>query len=419
MTSESILVLFLIFFALEFGWETFLAALNIRNVRANRDRIPPVFRGVIDRETYQKSVDYSIVKEKFGVVASLASSLFLLWLILSGGFGAIDERIAEFGFEKYSHGVIFVFVVTLIFSAVLLPFSVYSQFFIEEKFGFNKMTWSLFLLDQIKGMILSAILFTPLLFALFWFMDATGEFWWVYAFIFITVFQLLMMVLYPKVIAPIFNKFSPLEEGDLKQDILAVAKKCAFDVNGVFVMDGSKRSRHSNAYFTGLGKSKRIVLFDTLINALDREQVVSVLAHEIGHEKKKHIKKQLVLTSAGMLTGLFILSLLLEFTPFFQAFGFEAPSYHAAVVLFSFCAGPFTFFLSPLSSILSRKYEYEADRFAAEAMQSAEGLRGALLKLGKDNLSNFTPHPWYSFYHYSHPTLAERLEAMDKIDLSQ
>lgn len=416
MTGTQILTFYLIFFILEFAWETLLDVLNIRYVRANADAPPDAFKAVVDSETYKKSVDYTITKARFGLISSAFSSGFLLFIILSGSLGVIDQKVARLGLGEYTHGVIYVFALSILFSLVSLPFSLYSTFVIEEKFGFNKLTFKLFVIDLLKSLLLAAILLTPLLYALFWFMDTTGVYWWLYAFLFITTFQLLMIVIYPTFIAPIFNKFTPLEEGRLKEMILAIAKKCAFRTSGIFKMDGSKRSKHSNAYFTGIGRTKRIVLFDTLIETLTESQVVSVLAHEIGHEKKNHIKKVLAVSLLSMLAGLFVLSLLLHYEPFFQAFGISAPSFHTAVVIFGFCAGPFTFFLSPLSSILSRKYEYQADRFAVSATGAAEGLKNALLKLSKDNLSNLTPHPWYSFYHYSHPTLAERLAAMEAFE---
>ena len=414
MKPQAILTLYLVLFALEYLWETLLTVLNIRHVRAHAQAPPEPFRGVIDQETYRKSVDYTLTRNRFALISDTASSIFLLLVILSGSLGWIDTFLERFQLHPYLHGIVYIFVLSAVFGLFSLPFTLYSIFVIEERFGFNKMTWKLFLIDGIKSLILSVVIMTPLLYGLFWFMDATGKYWWVWAFLFLAGFQLLMVVIYPTVIAPWFNKFSPLEEGSLRDKIIALAEKVRFRTSGIFVMDGSKRSKHSNAYFTGLGRVKRIVLFDTLIDTLGEDQVVSVLAHEIGHEKKNHIKKGLILSLVGMLFGLWILSLLLHYEPFFQAFGFSRPSYHAAIILFGFCSGPFTFFLTPLGSILSRKYEYEADRFAVDATGTAEFLKQALLKLSKDNLSNLTPHPWYSFYHYSHPTLAERLKAMEE-----
>ncbi|MCB9512050.1 MAG: M48 family metallopeptidase [Deferribacteres bacterium] len=413
MDSSQILILYLVLFALQFAWETLLNILNMRNVRANAAAPPPAFADRVDAATYKKSIDYTITKTRFGIVSSLFSALVLLAVILSGALGYLDDWLGQFQLGTFTHGVIYVFALALLFNLASLPFSLYSTFVIEEKFGFNKMTPKLYILDMLKGLLLSAVLMAPLLYGLFWFMESAGRFWWLYAFLFIAGFQLLMVLLYPTLIAPLFNKFTPLEVGSLRERILEMADKCGFRTSGIFKMDGSKRSKHSNAYFTGFGRSKRIVLFDTLIESLTEPQVVAVLAHEIGHEKKKHIKKMLVLSMLSLLAGLYVLSLLLQLDAFFQAFGFAENSYHAAIVIFGFCAGPFTFFLSPLSSILSRKYEYQADRYAVDATGSAEGLHGALLKLSSENLSNLTPHPWYSFYHYSHPTLAERLAAMD------
>ncbi|KAA3657395.1 MAG: M48 family peptidase [Calditrichaeota bacterium] len=413
MSATQILLLYLVLFAIEYAWETLLELLNIKNVRKNQHEIPKPFRATTDDKTYKKSIDYTITHTKFGLLSSAFSSLFLLIIILSGALGAIDQYIASWRFGTYTHGVIYIYSLSLIFSLSSLPFSIYSTFVIEERFGFNKMTWKLYLIDMIKGVLLSALLLTPLLYALFWFMDTSGSLWWIYAFALFAAFQLLMVLIYPTFIAPLFNKFSPMEDGDLKEKIISLADKIGFRTNGIFVMDGSKRSRHSNAYFTGLGKSKRIVLFDTLVDSMDERELLGVLAHEIGHEKKNHIKKGMLLSMVSMALGFWVLSLLLPFTPFYQAFGFESNSYHAAIILFSFCSGPFTFFLSPLRSKLSRRYEYEADRFAVTATGGAEGLKSALLQLSKDNLSNLTPHPWYSAYHYSHPTLAERIAAMD------
>jgi len=413
MTAEQILTLYLVLFALEFAWETLLDVLNARHVRAHADAPPPAFREVIEPETHKKAVAYTLTRYKFGLVSHAASSLFLLAIVVSGALGQIDALVGRLHLGTYWHGVVYVFALSAIFSLFSLPFSLYSTFVIEERFGFNKMTWKLFLIDLVKGTVLSVVIGTPLLLALFWFMDTAGNFWWIYAFLFLAAFQLLMVMLYPTVIAPWFNKFTPLPDGPLKEKILDLARRVGFRTSGIFVMDGSKRSKHSNAYFTGLGKVKRIVLFDTLVENHEEPQLLAVLAHEIGHEKKHHIKKGMLLSLAMMLLGLWVVSLLLHYPPFFQAFGFAGPSYHAVIVLFSFCSGPFTFFLSPLGSILSRKYEYEADRFAVQATGSGDGLIQALLKLSKDNLANLTPHPWYSFYHYSHPTLAERIAAIE------
>ncbi len=414
MNAQSILVLYLVLFAIQFLWETFLTLLNQRHVIAHRTSPPSFALTIMDRETYDRSVQYTLTRSRFGLISGTASAAFLLAVILTGSLGYLESVVLQANVGIYTQGVLFFFLVSLIFGIFSLPFSLYRQFVIEEKFGFNRMTLGLFVVDMLKGMLVSVVLITPLLYALFWFMDKAGSFWWIYAFLGFSVFQVIVLIIYPTLIAPLFNKFSPMEEGSLREKIISLAEKLDFRTRGIFVMDGSKRSSHSNAYFTGIGRVKRIVLFDTLVQSMEEEQITSVLAHEIGHEKKHHVRKHLAFSLVATLVGFWILSLLLLYDPFFQAFGFAGSSYHAVVVLLSFCAAPFTFYLKPLMALWSRKHEYEADRFSVEAVGSAEGLKGALTRLGQKNLSNLTPHPWFSFYHYSHPTLAERLSAMEE-----
>jgi STE24 endopeptidase len=248
-------------------------------------------------------------------------------------------------------------------------------------------------------------------------MEATGSYWWIWTFFFVAGFQLLIVIVYPTLIAPLFNKFEPLPKGELRNQILDLAEQVGFKTNGIFSMDGSKRSAHSNAYFTGIGKAKRIVLFDTLIVQMTLEQGLAVLAHEMGHYKMKHIRRMLILQTVFLFFGLSILSLLVNYRPFFTAFGLDNPSNYGALVLFSLLSGPFVFFLGPLTNALSRKHEYEADRFAVETVHNARPMEEALVNLTVKNLSNLTPHPWYSAYHYSHPTPAERIGAIRALSI--
>jgi STE24 endopeptidase len=290
---------------------------------------------------------------------------------------------------------------------------VYFTFFvIEEEFGFNKMTWRLWLSDLIKAWLVALGAALPLLSGLFWFMDASGRYWWLYAFLFVAGFELLLVLVYPLWIAPLFNKFTPIADRALERQILALAAGAGFKPAGIYVMDGSRRSSHSNAYFTGLGKHRRIVIFDTLIELLPPAGVSAVLAHEMGHAAKRHVPKMLLASLLMLLGGFWLLSLALHYPPFFVAFGLDRPSYHAALVIFGFASGPLLYFISPLLAALSRSFEYEADRFAVRAVSGYLELRNALFALSRKNLSNFTPHPWYSFFHYSHPTLIERASAM-------
>jgi STE24 endopeptidase len=413
MTAQTILLIYLVFFGAEFLFHRALTILNLRYIQRKKDRLPGLFKGLIDEETFERSIDYTGENLKFSLIRSAAGAAFLLGLILTGTFGSIEELVSRISFPPRIEGIVYIFSISLLFGLFSIPFSLYSEFVIERKYGFSTMTVKLFIIDLIKGMLLSALLMFPILYCLFLFIDVFPVFWWLVAFGAVSVFQLLMNVLYPVIIAPIFNKFAPLEEGRLRERLEGLAERLSFKTKGIFVMDGSKRSKHSNAYFTGIGKVKRIVLFDTLVEKLEEEEIEAVLAHEIAHEKKKHTVKSFLLSQVIMLGGLFIVSLLLGFTPLFKAFGFSELSPHALLVILTFCAGPFTFFFKPLFTMLSRKFEYAADAYAVQHIESAEALKSGLIRLAKSNLSNLTPHPWYSFYHYSHPAPEERLKALE------
>lgn len=408
-----VLIAYVVLSVIELGWETLLAFLNQEHVRRNRDKVPENFASFVDESTYSRSVSYTLDRGFFSVVRGFASAAFTLAMVLSGALGGIETVSGSFGLHPYLHGALFVFAVSIAFKAFSLPFSLYSQFVIEARYGFNRTTAKVFVLDLVKELLVTGALFLPLLACLFWFIDRTGRYWWLWAFGFIVAFQLVVTYLYPLVIAPLFNKFLPLEEGPLRERIVELADRLGFRIKGVFVMDGSKRSAHSNAYFTGLGGAKRIVLFDTLVKSLSEPEIAAVLAHEIGHEKRHHIRKMMAVSFVLTLAGLLVVDFFLGYAPLFQAFGFRAPSSHAVLVILSFCSGPFTFFLTPIFTSFSRRHEFEADRFAAVRGGLGSELKSALLALGKGNLSNLTPHPWYSFYHYSHPALAERMKALD------
>lgn len=344
------------------------------------------------------------------------TSAVVLAAVLSGFLGWLDAVARSLPIHPWLQGIAYIAALSAGMWILDLPFSLYGTFTVESRFGFNKMTPSLYVVDTLKGLAVSAIIGGILLVALFWFMEATGPLWWVWAFAAITVFQVVMSLLYPLVIAPLFNKFTPLPEGQLRTRISALAESLGFRTSGIFVVDSSRRSGHSNAYFTGLGRVKRIVLYDTLVSSNTEEEIVSVLAHEIGHEKKGHVRKGLVLSVIMSLVGFALLGLLYHWQPFYAAFGFQGPGSQALLVLVALCAGPCTFLLQPLISMRSRRQEYEADRFAVQSVGSAAGLRAALLRLSRDNLSSLSPHPLYSFIHYSHPTLAERIAGLEKAE---
>lgn len=415
---ETIVVgLFLTFFLLEFLAEFVLNEMNLGYVRkqAVEGNLPDFFHGKMSSEDARKSIEYTLAKGRFQRWASVYGASVTLFVLFCGVLPYLDRLSRSLGSYfspgAQATGILFCLATALIVSCLSLPAGLYATFVIEERFGFNKTTLRLYFVDKLKGLLVSLIIGIPFLFGVFFLMEESGAYWWLWAFLFILAFQILMVILYPTLIAPLFNKFERLKEGALRDRILALAEKTGFKTSGIYTMDGSRRSTHSNAYFAGLGKAKRIVLFDTLVVQMTAEQGLAVLAHEIGHYKMKHVRKMLAIQGTFLLLGLYILSFLVAYEPLFGAFGLAASS-HAALVLFSFISGPLTFYLHPLMNFLSRRHEYEADRFAVRTLRAGQPMEEALLSLTVKNLSNLTPHPWYSAYHYSHPTLAERIGAI-------
>jgi len=411
-----ILTVFLVLFGLEFIVEFALNELNLKHVQAcwTAKKVPDCFAGQLSAEDYEKSVQYTLANGRFQRWSEVYDRLIGL-IILFAALPWLDHlagRLAPYvPMGAYSQGILFCLSVGLISAFAGLPTDLYSTFRIEAKFGFNKTTVGLYISDKMKGLVLALVIGTPFILIILWLMGVMGAHWWLWAFVFVTGFQLLMILIFPTFIAPWFNKFEPLKEGEFRERILALAQQIGFTTSGIFTMDGSKRSAHSNAYFTGIGKAKRIVLFDTLVEQMTTDQGLAVLAHEMGHYKMKHIRRMLVVQTVFMFIGLYLLSLLLNASTFFSAFGLT-PSHHAALVLFSLLSGPATFYLGPLMNRLSRKHEYEADRFAAQTLHDGKPMEDALVNLTVKNLSNLNPHPWYSAYHYSHPTPAERISAI-------
>lgn len=414
---EQVVVLFLAFFALEFLVEFVLNEINMRYVRESRARgsIPAIFRDRVGQQDYDKSVDYTLAKGQFERWAQVYGSLMTLFILFGGllpYFDGLSRGLAGlFPAVFKAQGILFCFSVALTFSLLSLPAGLYSTFVIEERFGFNRTTLKLYLLDKLKGFLVSLVIGIPFLVGVLYLMEETGPHWWLWAFLFILAFEIVMVILYPTLIAPLFNKFAPLKEGELRERILALAEKTGFRTSGIYTMDGSRRSTHSNAYFTGLGRAKRIVLFDTLVEQMTAGEGLAVLAHEIGHYKMKHIRKMLVIQGLLLFAGLYVLSFLVGYEPLFRAFGL-GPSSHSALVLFSLLSGPFTFYLAPVMNLLSRRHEYEADRFAVRTLEGGKAMEEALFNLTVKNFSNLTPHPWYSAYHYSHPSAVERIRAI-------
>jgi STE24 endopeptidase len=408
------LLLFALFYTAQHLIDSWLTWLNIAHVRKHQNQVPLYFHDKISLDEYQKGIAYTREKARFGMIASWVEAPIFWGLLLSGFYGKLDTTVRALGFGTVGTGLLYLAAVSMVFFLFSLPFSLYSTFVIEQKHGFNRMTLKLWLVDLSKSLLLSILLGGPILAAVLWFMNRHLQgLWWLYVWMLLSVVQIFIAAIFPVFLLPLFNKLTPLEDGRLKQQILALAQKINFRLSGIYTMDGSKRSSHSNAFFAGLGKLRRIVLFDTLVKSLGESELLAVLAHEMGHNVKKHVRIGLMISSILSLAGLYVLSLLVNKPWFYEAFQFAQPSAYAALLIFMKTSGAFTFFLSPLSSILSRKHEYEADRFAAEVMEKREPMIQGLVKLTRDNLSNLTPHPWYSFFYYSHPTVMERIRALE------
>ena len=411
--NTTIVLIWVFFFVLDFLVHWLLDILNINTILKNRNTIPGMFAGFIDEESYERSVNYSLRKARFGLFSSIQSRMFVVLVLTTGAPGALEALAASWAPTAYWRGLIFLMAAFLALEIAGFPSSLYSRLVIEEEFGFNTAGVRTLLADMIKGLAIGTILLMALLAGLYAARAWIGRYWWAAAWGFMTLFQLVMNVLYPVLIAPVFNKFEPLADGDLKTRLENLARECDFPVRGIFTMDGSRRSRHSNAYFTGIGRFRRIVIFDTFIDTLSSEGMEAVLAHEIGHWKHGHIRRGLILSLALNL-GLFALAgVALEWRPLYTAFGLSAPSLHGLIFLVSFFSGPFRALFSPLVNAFSRRQEYQADRFAANRTGGPRAMRCALLEMSRDNLINLTPHPAYSFWHYSHPAPAERLAALE------
>ena len=399
---------FLAMLLLSLGIQLWLLQRQIRHVAANRSHVPPAFAESISLETHHKAADYTLSKARLARIEALYAALVLVGLTLGGGLHWLDSLWRETGLAELWFGVGFILSVFLLTSVLDLPFSLYRTFRIEQRFGFNRMTVALFLGDLVKQTLLLLLLGGPLAVLILWLMGSMGSQWWLYVWLVWSGFSLLMLWAYPAVIAPLFNKFSPLEDEAMRRRIDALLQRCGFTSNGIFVMDGSRRSSHGNAYFSGMGNNKRIVFFDTLLESLNGEEIEAVLAHELGHFRRKHVRKRLVLMMLMSLAGLALLGWLIQQEWFFTGLGLPQPSTHAALVLFLLVAPVFTFFIQPIMAYSMRKHEFEADDFAAEHTNAAD-LIHALAKLYQENASTLTPDPLYSAFHDSHPPAPVRI----------
>ena len=412
MTAPAFTLVFLLFVILSFAFGCVLTLRQLAHVSANRATVPAEFAESITLDAHQKAADYTVEKNQIGLVESVFDLVLLLALTIGGGMLLIHRIAASWFSGPYTLGLAIFAGLMIVSSIVSTPFSLYRTFVIEQKFGFNKMTWKLYLIDAIKGLALSAAIGIPLLLVTFWLMEKMGGLWWFYVWLVWLVFSLLMIVIYPTYIAPLFNKFSPLGDVSLKERIEGLLTRCGFTSSGLFVMDGSKRSSHGNAYFTGLGKTKRIVFFDTLIERLSPPEIEAVLAHELGHFKRKHIAKMIAGQFALTLVILGLMGWVIDKPWFYEGLGFPlngaVPHVAVSLALFFMVLPVFTFWLTPLGSLISRKHEFEADQYAAEQTQASD-LVTALVKLYRDNASTLTPDPLHSAVYDSHPPASIRI----------
>jgi STE24 endopeptidase len=393
--------------------QLWLDTVNRRHVLAHAATVPPPFKEIIDSATYAKSVQYTLAKSQFNRLETVFDPVILVLILFSGvlpaAFAFFTDRLGTSAWAMAAC----LWCIGVALTLPSLPFEWYAQFHLEARFGFNTTTPRLWWMDRLKALLLGLVIGYPLLVLVLKIIGWTGRWWWLWAWAVLMAFQLLMLVLAPVLIMPLFNKFTPLPEGTLCERLLALAKRTGFRAQSIQVMDGSKRSQHSNAFFTGFGRFRKIVLFDTLIKQLSEPELEAVLAHEIGHYKRKHILQLLLMSAAMALMAFYLLSVLAQKSWFYEAFGFSASNNIVpALLLFTLLSGLMSFWLSPLINLWSRRYEYQADAFAALAMKEPRSLIGALRKLNEKNLSNLTPHPLYSGFYYSHPTLLEREGAL-------
>jgi STE24 endopeptidase len=381
---------------------------HINCVRSNRNNVPEAFNDKISLEAHQKAADYTEAKVKTGLVELVIGSALLLLWTLAGGLQFLDNWLRTFGMSEILTGTALILSVFAIMTILELPLSLFKIFKIEQSFGFNKMTPKIFFVDLMKNTIVGFLIGAPLLLFVLWIMENSGTYWWVYVWFTWLTFSLLMMWAYPAFIAPIFNKFRTLENDELKTRIENLLSRNGFKSNGIFVMDGSTRSTHGNAYFTGLGANKRIVFFDTLMEELSYDEIEAVLAHELGHFKCNHVRKRISLLAAIFFIGLGILGWLINQAWFYNGLGIEQMSTYIALLLFVMISPAFTFFLQPIFSFISRQHEFEADDFAANQAQT-ENLITALVSLYRENANTLTPDPLYSAFHDSHPPAPIRI----------
>ncbi|MDR2039226.1 MAG: M48 family metallopeptidase [Bacteroidales bacterium] len=408
MSPHIVFVFIVTIIIADFLLESWLDYLNLKNLS---EKLPPDLSDIYDSKKYIQSQKYERINIRFGLITGTFNLMIILLMLFLDGFAWVDKMAANISTHPIIHPLIFFMILGLAVDLLNTPFSIYDTFVIEQKFGFNKITPKLYITDKVKGWLLSGIIGGGVLALVIWFYLHTTSYFWFWTWGLVILFMLFTTTFYSSLIVPLFNKQKPLEEGDLKNAITSQAEKAGFHIDRIYTIDGSKRSTKANAYFSGLGRKKRIVLYDTLIKELSTEEIVAVLMHEIGHYKKKHIIQGMVLSTIQAGVMLFILSLFISQPVLSQALGVSTPSFHIGLIAFGILYSPISVMIGLMLNVSSRKHEYQADAFAAK-YGMGEALIGALKRLSVNNLSNLTPHRVYVFFHYSHPTLLQRIKKL-------
>lgn len=410
------LIAYLIIFIFSYIFDLVIDLINCVNLKRYGYEVPTKFKEMIDEKELLKMNEYTFDNTKLSGFKSLVGKIIFLVIILSGFLPWIAETIKDMPF--IFAGLIFIAIPSIIGSLAGLPFDYYGIFHVEEKYGFNTRTLWIWISDLLKSLLIGVILGVILLSILLLMIRYSGGLWWIWAWIIFFCFQLLMAIIYPTIIAPIFNKFTPIEDNDLAEKIKNLSEQEGLTVKGIFQMDAARRSRHTNAYFSGLGKSKRIVLYDTLLESHEDNEILSVLAHEIGHLKRGHIKKQLIFMGAASLLLFFIASMMIKWDLMYESFGFSIMPVYVGLFLIGVLWDPIGFFLSPITMVISRKFEREADLYVYKSLKTTKPMIDALKRLAKDNLANLRPHPLYVGFHYSHPPLLERIDRLEEMEVN-
>ena len=396
------------------GFEYWLKFMNLRYMKNRGKDIPPVFKGYIDEATLKKILAYTIEKSSFSFIKSFYGNALVLIFLFGGLLNIYNAWVSSLNLSFISSGLLFFLLLSYVSTFLSIPFSLYETFKIENKYGFNAMTVKLWIIDFMKSLLLSTILIVIVLTVGLWFIQSSPDNWWVWIWIFYLIFSLFIMYISPYVIEPLFNKFTPIEDESLAQKIKELLQRVGIQVSRVFKMDASKRSRHTNAYFSGFGKVKRIILYDTLLEKMDQDELLAVLSHEAGHWKKKHVLKLIVISEIISLAAIYISFRVLQTDLLTNIFHIKPDTFFAKIVILSFIGSIVSFPFNPLGNYISRRFEREADRFSIQLMENKENISTALIKLSKDNLSNLHPHPLYAAFYYSHPPVVERIETINK-----